>query len=216
VGATILVAALWILACLRAQTPRGLLPAAAAGGLLVAAAVAAASTAAVAKDGLWNWERWDPYDQPQKPVGVAYVWDAQYDGLRFPERSTVVLRIAAPQRSLYWRATTLDVFASDRWFETLYPLTDPGFDGPFPRDPLTPDRPSRTWIRQEVEIAGLVDNHLVAAPTAVQIRAGDVEPVTLLDGGVVRTSTSPRKGQRYVVWSSVPDATPRELAASKP
>ena len=53
-----------------------------------------------------------PTTAPEKPVSVAYVWDAQYGGIRFPRKRTTVLEIKAPRRSLYWRAAVLDSFAA--------------------------------------------------------------------------------------------------------
>ncbi len=47
-------------------------------------------------------------------------------GIDFPVRPTVVLRIRAPARAQYWRMSTLDTFAGDRWIEHLYPV-DIGF-----------------------------------------------------------------------------------------
>ena len=122
-GTAILAAALWILAGLRVRAPRAALPAAIVGAAVVAVAGAAATSESIAKGALFDWERWDPYDAPARPVGVDYVWDASYDGIDFPEKRTVVLRINAPRRSFYWRATTLDAFGGGRWFENLYPLT---------------------------------------------------------------------------------------------
>ena len=46
--------------------------------------------------------------QPATPVGVRYVWDANYGGIQLPEEATTVLASTARARPLYWRATTLD------------------------------------------------------------------------------------------------------------
>ena len=54
-----------------------------------------------------------PYTRPTPAVGVGYVWDANYDGFRWPRKTTTVLKVKAPPRSLYWRATTLDLFTGD-------------------------------------------------------------------------------------------------------
>ena len=43
-------------------------------------------------------------------VGVSYVWDSSYSGLRLPDRPTVVFRVTAPGDPRYWRATTLDAW----------------------------------------------------------------------------------------------------------
>jgi transglutaminase-like putative cysteine protease len=213
-GVGILAAALWILAALRAQAPRTALPALVAGAAVVAVAAAAASTDAVAKNALLGWEQWDLYDAPARPVGVAYVWDASYDGIDFPDKKTVVLRIRAPRRALYWRATTLDAFDGDRWFENLYAVQGRFGGGELPSDPLVPRRPRKEWVRQQVQVVGLRDDHLVGAASPVQLRADEVGSVFLLSGGVFRADSSLRTGESYTVWSAVADPQPRQLAAA--
>ncbi len=216
-GTAILAAALWILAGLRVRAPRAAVPAAIVGAAVVAVAGAAATSESIAKGALLDWERWDPYDAPARPVGVDYVWDARYDGIDFPEKRTVVLRITAPRRSLYWRATTLDAFGGGRWFENLYPLTTRPVTGRLPTDPLIREQPPDRWVRQEVEVVGLRDDHLVAAAPPVQLRAPSLGPLYILNGGVARlVDRSLRPGQTYVVWSAVPTPTPRALAGLRP
>ncbi|HWN20765.1 MAG TPA: hypothetical protein VNP93_02230, partial [Gaiellaceae bacterium] len=104
-GVLILVAALWILAALRAERPTLAL---AAGVLVVLVAAGASTSAAIAREGVVAWQRWDPYGGPDAPVSVSYVWDANYSGIDFPKQKTTVLRISGTNRSLYWRATTLN------------------------------------------------------------------------------------------------------------
>ncbi len=106
-GVIVLVAALWLLAALRVERPT---PALAAGALVVVAAAAISTSAAFAKDGVLDWTRWEPYGLSGRPVSVDFVWDANYSGIDFPSRETTVLRIRGPERSHYWRATTLDLF----------------------------------------------------------------------------------------------------------
>jgi transglutaminase-like putative cysteine protease len=213
-GVAILAGALWILAALRAEAARTARPAAVAGALVVLAAGVAASSDAVAKDALLGWERWDLYDSPARPVGVDYVWDARYGGLDFPDKRTVVLRIRAPRRAFYWRATTLDAYDGDHWFENLYAVVPRFGGGLLPADPLEPRRARARWVRQQVEVVGLRDEHLVAASTPVQLRADDLGGVFLLSGGVLRTDEPPDIGAAYTVWSSVAQPTPKQLAAA--
>ena len=213
-GALILVAALWLLAALRLERPT---PALAAGLVVVVAALGLSSSAAIAKDGVLSWERWDPYRGPGKPVGVDYVWDANYGGIDFPEKPTTVLRIRSPQRSLYWRATALDHFTADRWIESLAPLAIGRVDGPLARDPLLPAAAyeAANWTKQEVEIAALADDHLVAATAPVAYEAEDLGRVLLFGEGIVRRQGALRRGQRYTVFSYAPQPNPAELARSR-
>ena len=67
-----------------------------------------------------DWKNWDLFGESEAGHTVALVWRSDYGGIDFPAGKTTVLRITAPRRALYWRATTLDTFASDHWVETLY------------------------------------------------------------------------------------------------
>jgi protein-glutamine gamma-glutamyltransferase len=213
-GVGILAGVLWILATLKAEAPRAALPAAIAGALVVAAAGAATTSGAVAKRSLLDWERWDFYDAPSRPVGVDYVWDANYDGIRFPDKRTIVLRIHAPERSLYWRATILEGFDGSRWFQDLDREASQ-VEGVLPTDTLVPAVPRTKWVRQQVEIVGLRDEHLVGAASPVQLRLNDHADVELMRGGVLRKhSGTLQQGGGYTVWSAAPEPTARQLAAA--
>jgi len=78
------------------------------------------------------WERWNPGSSSAGPVSVRYVWDANYSGIQFAKKRTTVLRISGPKRGLYWRATTLDQFDSDRWLENPTPLSTGPAQGRLP------------------------------------------------------------------------------------
>lgn len=211
-GAALLAATLLVLAGARRGAA---LPAVGATALVVAVAVVASSSAAVAKDGLLAWKKWDFYNAPRQPVGVAYVWDASYGGIEFPKEKTTVLRIRGPERALYWRATTLDTFVDDRWIENLYPLAVRGGTGDLPAEPFAPPGavdPKR-WVRQDVEVVGLRDQHFVAASVPQRLEApGSGSRVFFLNGGVVRTAQGLQPGQEYTVWSYAPQPKPAELA----
>ena len=192
-GALILAAALWVLAGL----PDGAaaLPALVAGALLVLAAAGASTSAALAKDGVLAWERWDP-NPTSRRVSVSYVWDASYGGIEFPKEKTTVLRIVGPKRGLYWRATTLDQFTGDRWLENPTPLSTGLARGRLPSDPLLPTRSlnRRTWIKQQVEVVALRDAHIVAATQPVALEAPQLGGVFNLSDGIVRVSGGLERG----------------------
>ena len=209
-GAIILAAALWVLAGLR--TTR-LVPALVAGAALVLVAAGASSSAAVAKDGVLAWERWSP-GGPGQPVSVSYVWEGSYGGIEFPKKRTTVLRITGPRRGLYWRATTLDQFDSDRWLENPTPLSTGPASGRLPGDPLLPTRSLNraTWVRQDVEVLALRDTHIVAAAQPVALDAPSLGGVFRLAGGLVRVYNGLRRGQSYTVYSYAPRPGPAELA----
>jgi transglutaminase-like putative cysteine protease len=218
-GGVILAAALFLLAGLRTGARRTVARAALLGGALVAASLAATTQPAVAKSEFLQWQTWNPYQRPAASVGVRYVWDANYDGFRWPRKTTTVLKIKASPRSVYWRATTLDVFDGTRWIEEHRPVRAQLFDGKLDLtqdDPLVPSaaRNPESWHKVDVEVEALADNHLVApsVPVAYGLDFGGPQ---FWQGG---TGTLPReleRGDRYAAWSYSPTPTPAELAAAK-
>src|SRR2546430_10043506 len=103
-GVVILGVALALLAGLTERPSRLALGASAA---VVVGALALSSSPAVAKPAFLDWQHWDFYTRPHKPVSVGYVWDARYDGVHFPKKKTTVLTIRAPSTPHYWRAAGL-------------------------------------------------------------------------------------------------------------
>ena len=197
VGLSILVAAFVVLAVTRSpQVPRVAYVVAAA---VAFAALLASSWSTVAKGALVNWENWDFYNAPDKPVSVSYVWNAQYGGITFPKKRTTVLEIKAPRTSLYWRAAVLDFFAEDHWREADLA------DVPEPRGKL---------VRQDVTVKALSDTRLPGASVPVRFDAGDAPLVRTT--GKARLPSGLSRGFKYTVWSYAPQPDARELAASKP
>jgi transglutaminase-like putative cysteine protease len=215
-GALLLVAALILLAALRKGARRGAAQAVLVGAGVVVAALVAVSSPAVAKGEFLNWEHWEPYTRPQKPVSVSYVWDADYSGIRLPKRPTTVLTIKAPRRVSYWRATTLDSFIDDHWREsavTVDPIRLNGQDALI-SDPLVPPqaREPSNWTKQEVTVRALRDTHLVGSTVPVAFEPGEAMAYS---PGVAYVA-SMHRNQDYKVWSYVPQPTPRQLARSRP
>jgi transglutaminase-like putative cysteine protease len=203
VGVTILLGVLVVLAgTTTRRVPRVTVPVVAA---LALAAVAASTSAAVAKGGIVTWQNWDPYTAPQKPVSVAFVWDAQYDGIRFPRKRTTVLEVKAPGRSLYWRAAVLDRFDEGRWSEAEAPLR---------ADDLVPFR-GKPLVRQDVKVLALSDTRLVGASVPIRYDAGDA-PIRVPAEGFASLPSGLTRGFRYTAWSYAPTPTAPQLARSKP
>jgi transglutaminase-like putative cysteine protease len=218
-GAAILAAALLLLAGVHPGAGRTFFRAGLVGAILVAGAVAATAQPAVAKSEFLKWQTWDPYTRPTPPVGVGYVWDANYDGFRWPRKTTTVLKVKAPPRSLYWRATTLDLFTGTRWVESLSPLKSDLFDGRLDltqADPLATAaaRDPANWSKAEVEIESLADNHLVA-PSVPVAYGTEFSGARFWQGGVGTLSNSLEKGDHYPAWSYSPHPAPAQLAAVK-
>lgn len=198
-GVAILLAALAVLAGMTGRRlPRAALPATV---LVAAIALAVTASSAVAQGGLVKWQRWDFYNAPVQPVSVAYVWDANYSGIAFPRKRTIVLQIDAPPRSLFWRAAVLDVFEGDHWVEST----------PRPGDSLEPASRSTPLVRQRVHVLALQDTRLVGASDPVSFDAGKA-PVVDLAPGFARLPSGLTRGLTYDVESYAPMPTAAQLA----
>ena len=220
-GAILLAVVLLLLAVGGRGRPRlAYRPTLVAGAALIAASLAASASPAVAKEEFVDWRAWDLYDKPDDPVGVRYVWDANYGGITFPENPTKVLTVQGPSRSHYWRAATLDIFDGDRWRE----LTPPEVEGVIVTgeeitvaDPLLPvrARDQQRWIRAEVTIEALRDSHLVAPSMPVAYYASELGEVQFLPNGVAIRRGGLKRDDRYSVWAYAPNPKPQLLARSR-
>ena len=205
-GAIILGGALVLLAGITARAMPAAVPAAL--GIVLAALTLSASPA-VAKSAFLDWQHWNPVVRAAKPVSVAYVWDANYNGLNFPHKVTTVLTVRAPQTlGTYWRATVLDAFVGDRWIEDLRRET------PQESHELTPAaaRDPRRAVQQEVTVQALADRHLVAASVPVGFNVS--EPAQWLGQDVAVVPQGLKHGERYIAWSYIPQPTASALVRS--
>jgi protein-glutamine gamma-glutamyltransferase len=208
-----------VLARVEVRSWRSLVPAAVAGALLVLAAVGASTSQAVAKGAFLGWETWDLYDPPDKPVSVGYVWNSNYSGLEWPEERTTVLKVEVdgPRRALYWRATTLDEYNGSDWLETKdLAEAEPAAEtiDVAAGDPLLPPAASDegNWVRQDVTVEALEDNHLIGASQPARWEPGTSLTYQRGPGGSVFLGGNLRQGQTYSVWSYAPRPTTAELA----
>ena len=139
-GAAALAAVLWASVVQGAgDTARAARGLALARGLVVGAAGVVAVAGLTPSAAHVDWRGWDPFADGGRTANVAYVWDAHYGGIEFPARPTVVLRVRAPKRAEYWRISTLETFADDRWIENLYPVA---LGRPAAAAPVRPARPA--------------------------------------------------------------------------
>ena len=217
IGALILAALLVVLYVGRRRRGSfaGAAQAAVLGGALVLAGVGAASSTLVAKRPALDWQRWTPYEELRDSVGVRYVWNTSYGGIRWPEDKTVVLTVSGITEGAYWRATTLDEYNGFGWLEAHDPVPVEAGQRRLDvaNDPLLPPeaRDESGWIRQRITVGGLADNHLIAAPQPVRWRVGADTPVEIAEGGVVFLPRGLEEGQTYSVWSFAPEIAPRDL-----
>ena len=217
-GALALLTVLWPFAVAAMPDRSAFSPGLAVISAITIAAVALAAIGARPSVAALDWRSWDLFGESHAGRTVALVWSSNYAGISFPSDKTTVLRVTAPRRGLYWRATTLDSFAGDRWVEALYSTTEGPDRLRLPRDDLLPAAAAnpRTWVKQEIEVRAPLDNHVIAAAQPVAIDAESGSTPRILSGGVmVRNSGSAALG-RYTVWSYAPRPTPAELIQSPP
>jgi transglutaminase-like putative cysteine protease len=223
-GALVLGALLLFLFLSRPETRplRGATAATGFGLAVVLVAVGLSTSSAVAKTAFVPWERWDFYDKPTDPVAVRYVWASNYTGIKFPDKETIVLKIKAPDRELYWRATTLDEFTGAVWREELdlqpAEISETGEIVDAPDDPTLPrlGLDEEQWTQQEVTVVALADNHLIAASHPVRWQTDPGIGLQYAQGGVVVEPDGLQQDQKYTVWSFAPEVKPAELAALPP
>ena len=213
-----LLAALWPVLVSGARDRRAIVPGATMLAGVVVAAVVLAGAGAKPSVAALDWQSWDFFGQARAERTVALIWSSDYGGIDRPSGTTTVLRVMAPRRALYWRATTLDLFAQDHWIEALYNTDASGAERLLPADPLLPARAARRagWVKQEVDVRALVDDHVIAAGQPMQIAAGPKHRLTYLSGGVMRSPGGLGEMRRYTVWSYVPRPTPAALVKSPP
>jgi transglutaminase-like putative cysteine protease len=221
-GAVLLAGALALLAGLRVGPSRPTAQALAGGAVLVLALVLSGS-GGVAKGQFVDWQNWDFYNKPDVAVGVSYVWRADYDGVRFPNKRTRVLRVRAPARAGYWRATTLDGFTDHHWDEDLLITFPTQISGQPQRADLLSDellpasaRDERNWTKAEVTVEALRDDHLAGASVPVAYEVGALDGVQFAVGGIAITPAGLNRGDKYTVWGHTPRPKPADLARSRP
>ena len=204
-GAAILGAALVLLAGLGSRrVPALALPAAA----VVAAGAVAVGSATAASHGLVHWQDWNlAHVATGSPASVGFVWDAQYGGLHWPAKPTVVLEVRSERTPSYLRAAVLDDFTSDAWT----------VGQPRPADSLEPSAARRpaNQTQQRVTVDGLSDNRLVGGSIPVRFAAGGAQLVQPQPGFAALPEELPR-GFQYTAWSYIAQPSLNGLLHSPP
>jgi transglutaminase-like putative cysteine protease len=220
-GAIILAATLLLFAGMRALPTLDLRQPVLAGATVVLAAVVLSTSPSVAKgEFVDGWRSWDVSLGDAPSVGVEYVWNANYAGIRFPKEPTTVLSIGADEQTRsYWRATTLDVFGRGRWVERLIGGADPLIDNDLhdlTADPFLPAEAQNraTWRQADVQVEALRDAHLVGAGSPVAYEPGSRD-VDYYLGNVAIAREQLTRGDSYTVQSYVPQPTPQQLGRSR-
>ena len=190
------------------------------GGAVVVLALTLSASGAVAKSQFVNWQSWDFYNKPDAPVGVSYVWRADYDGVKFPNKRTRVLQVRGSSRASYWRATTLDSFAEDHWDEDLTAAYPPEDDGrsDFSTEELAlmpsgaEDRGK--WTRADVTVEALRDRHLVSPSVPIAYDTRGLPSIQYASGAVAYVTRMLARDDEYTAWGFAPRPKPSALARS--
>jgi protein-glutamine gamma-glutamyltransferase len=231
VGALALAAALSIPLVLRVRAVRTMLVGALVGAVVVLGAAWTSSATTLAREAALDWESWDIRGETPRTSSFQFAWESNYDGVDFPTEKTVVFTVKGPEEATYWRASTLNLFSDDHWFEHLLWITriDGGSRVTLAPGALIPARVSqrRNWaepnasagpgvalVEQEVEVGAFVDDRIVAAGTPLAVDARRLGTVFQLSGNVLRARDPLREGTTYRIWSYVPDPSPAQLAAA--
>jgi hypothetical protein len=231
VGALALAAALSIPLVLRASAPRTALAGGLVGVLVVLGAAWTSSATTLAREAALDWESWDIRGEGQRSSSIRFAWESNYEGIEFPAQKTLVFTVQGPETATYWRASTLNLFTEERWFENLLWITRVEAGSRVALEPgrLIPARLSqrRNWaeprvtgrspaelVEQEVEVGAFLDDRLVAAGTPLALDARHLGTIFQLSGNVLRARDVLREGASYRIWSYVPDPSPAQLAAS--
>ena len=217
-GALLLVGVLATTALLRREPGRAVVPALVAGVVVVVGALAATSSPALAKRAFLDWQHWDLYTKPARPVDVSYVWNSSYTGLTFHGKPTTVFRVKAGPEAHYWRVSVLNTVDGGHWIEEVSPEYGPP-PVPLGEDGLVPARVRQrtSWEREQVTIEALRDVHLPGGSIPVEFHPGSgVGTVHYDPTGVALAEHPLSRGDTYDVESYEPSPTPAQLAASKP
>lgn len=196
-GAAILLAGLALLAAVESRRIPSLGLPLAAGVVLAAVAVGAATAS---NDGAVHWQNWN-LAGAAAPVSTAFVWDAQYDGLSWPSRPTVMLDVRSQARPSYLRAAVLDDFIGDRWVAGQLR----------PADSLEPREAFRSSLETTavVTIHSFADSRLVGGSIPVRFAAD--APLIQSAPGFAAVFAGLDPGFRYTVWSYSPRPTPSAI-----
>ena len=201
-GAAILGAGLIVLAVLGSRSvPGTAVPVAV---VIVLAAVAVGSATA-ASHGALHWQSWNPA-RGSSPESVSFVWDAQYRGLHWPKKKTVVLEVRSATRPGYLRAAVLDDFAGDRWIMGALRPSDA-------IEPAAARNPAHQ-TKQVVTVEGLSDTHLVGG--SIPIRFASSVPIDEPEPGLAVVPNGLGRGYTYTVWSYAPNPSQTALARVRP
>jgi hypothetical protein len=205
IGAAILAAELVVLGGLGSRrVPALALPAAA----VVATAAVTVGTATAARHGLVHWQSWNLAHVATGPVGVSFVWNAQYNGLKWPAHPTVVLQVQSKQPPTYLRAAVLDDFTGNAWVMGL-PRQADGLE------PVAAFR-SRNQTPERVTVDGLADTQLPGGSIPVRYATQAGAHVLEEEPGLASLDQDLPRGFRYTVWSYTARPTVAELRRSPP
>ena len=155
-----------------------------------------------------DWTTWRIGAASDARVGVRYVWDQSYAGLRWPDEPTDVFSVRAAEPA-YWRATVLEQFDGARFSEAP---VGPDAVTAAPGTVLATRQTSRATQRVTVTIRALDEPYLLAPgqPVRYEVPSGS-GLATLLGDSAARLLAAPPTGARYRVSTAEANPSPTEL-----
>ena len=127
---------------------------------------------------------------------------------RLPADERPSFSVAGADRAHYWRASTLDEFIADRWFEDPSSCSRGGREGGRSSTSSRPSRPAtRHLARAARRVEGARGRPAGRGRHAGSVEAPSRERLHVRGRNDAREDASARR--RYKVWSYVPDPAPR-------
>jgi transglutaminase-like putative cysteine protease len=170
----------------------------------------AASQPGVARGWLLPW-RDGNLTTASPSVGVRYVWNQTYSGLRWPDKKTEVLRVASPERA-YWRAIVLPEFDGYRWTQGSYQPVGDAMGGTWLDTDRTQNPADQPVDRVSFTVEGLAEPYLLSAGQPLRYELPlEPGPAQIDQDGIVRTTNIPERGTTYAVVTKLTDPKPADL-----
>ena len=180
------------------------------GTIVVAFAAITASLPGVARGSLLPWRDWT-LSSDSGSVGVRYVWNQTYSGLRWPAKKTEVLQVESPQRG-YWRAVVLPEFDGYRWTQGAYQPVRDAMGGTWLDTDGFQNPSGQPTDRVSFTVEGLAEPYLVSAGQPVRYELPlEPGPAQIDQDGIVRTTNIPERGTSYTVVTKLADPNPADL-----
>ena len=125
------------------------------------------------------------------------------------------IKTEGQKRNLYWRATTLDDYTGTGWQESLDLNTESDSNqidsGSLALLPAAA-RNQANWVKQDVTVEALKDNHLIASAQPMRWTRRRTRPSRTRAATSLSSPARCSATKTYTVWSYAPRPTQKQLA----